>query len=157
MTWTYSVENPVLLTFLIANISSVAKPLTFTNDIVALEADTVPCGWWADDVMVDELATYNWPPTAFTVSFSNTVVDNVPLIFTFSNSALPFCNESILQPFWPDAKFAVSILPLECNIKLFDDIVSVPIVHPAILFSDVPNSTIISLSAVPVPSKIFNP
>ena len=42
-----------------------------------------------DDVSVVEFATYNCPPTALTDSFSNTAVDNVPLILAFSTSRNP--------------------------------------------------------------------
>ena len=50
-----------------------------------------------------EFATYNCPPTALTVSFSNTAVDKVPLIFAFSNSANPLSCADIFQPFKSDA------------------------------------------------------
>ena len=45
-----------------------------------------PPGATAEPVNTDELAIYNCPPTAFTASFSNTAVDNVPLILAFSTS-----------------------------------------------------------------------
>jgi len=68
-----------------------------------------------------ELATYNCPPTALTVSFSNTAVANVPRILIFSNSAVPLPSEDILQPLTLDAKSAVSIVPSECIKILLED------------------------------------
>ena len=50
-----------------------------------------------------EFATYNCPPTALTVSFSNTAVDNVPRIFAFSTSINPLFSAEIFQPFKSDA------------------------------------------------------
>ena len=79
------------------------------------------------------MATYNCPPTAFTVSFSKTAVDNVPRILAFSNSAVPLPSADILQPRRLDAKSAVSIVPLLLINKLSENILLESIVHPAIL------------------------
>ena len=146
-TKTYSVVKPVSLTFFKLNISPCTNPLTLTTLIVAKLADICP-----DPVKAVELATYNWPPTAFTVSFSNTAVDNVPLILTFSNSASPLPSDDILQPFTPLAKSDVSNLPLECIIKLFDTIWSFVIVQPPIVLPSPPSFTNVLESAVPLPS-----
>ena len=73
-----------------------------------------------------ELATYNWPPTAFTVSFSNTVVDKVPLTVTFWNSASPLLAEVNLHPWVLLAKLPVctteqAIEIIKKNIKNLND------------------------------------
>ena len=57
--------------------------MTLTTDIVVCVGECSPSGFCADPVSTVEFATYNCPPTAFTVSFSNTAVDKVPLIVTF--------------------------------------------------------------------------
>ena len=75
----------------------------------------------------------------------------------FSNSAVPLPSEDILQPFTSDAKSEVSNLPLECITKLFEDIVSLAIVQPAIVLPSSPNFTRVSDEPVPVPSNIFIP
>ena len=122
MTCRYSTENPVSPTNLALIISPGANPLTLSILIVTSEADAVS----APAIMIlplfnapnaDAFATINCPPTTLTLSFSNTAVDNVPLILQFSNSAVPFPKLSILQPFRLDAKSALSNLPLECMIK----------------------------------------
>ena len=77
----YSVLNPVLFTFFANKISPAVNPDTFITDIVVSVAATID-----DESNVVELATISWPPTALTVSFSNTAVDNVPLIRAFSTS-----------------------------------------------------------------------
>ena len=94
----YSVENPVGDTFFNESISLGTKPEAFSTDIVVAVGGYVPAGNAADDVNVVEFATYNCPPTALTVSFSNTAVDNVPRIFAFSNSANPLLVDDIDQP-----------------------------------------------------------
>ena len=99
-----------------------------------------------------EFATYNWPPTAFTVSFSNTAVFIVPRIVAFSNSAVPLFSADILQPFTPLAKSDVSNLPLECITKLLDCIWSFVIVQPPIVLPSSPSFTRTSEEPVPVPS-----
>ena len=76
----------------------------FLTDIVAAVAKIEP-------VSVDELAIHNWPPTALTDSFSNVVVLIVPLILTFSNSAVPFPSDDIFHPFNPLAKSLVCKIP----------------------------------------------
>ena len=96
-----------------------------TTLIVAALADIAK-----EPVNVVELATYNCPPTAFTVSFSNTVVFKVPRIEIFSNSAWPLFVESNLKPFTPLAKSFVSIKPLELSVRLAPTIVLEPKVHP---------------------------
>ena len=144
---TYSVEKPVSLTFFKLAISPCTNPLTFSTLIVALLAEVIP----EPDNTV-EFATYNWPPTAFTVSFSNTAVDKVPRIVAFSNSAVPLPSESILHPFTPLAKSAVSNLPLECMTKFCDCIWSFVIVQPPMVFPSPPSFTNILESAVPLPS-----
>ena len=52
----------------------------------------------------------NCPPTAFTLSFSKVVVDNVPRILAFSASIVPFPSVDILIPFNPLVKFFDSII-----------------------------------------------
>ena len=95
-TLTYSVAKPVLLTFFKDNISSATKPVTFSTDIVVCAAVCIPFGAAAEPVRTVEFATYNCPPTALTVSFSNTAVFNVPLILAFSTSKNPpFCAVSL--------------------------------------------------------------
>ena len=84
LTKTYSVEKPVVSTFFIDRISFCEKPLALSTDIVVSAAVTI-----LPDFIVVELATYNCPPTAFTLSFSNTVVDIVPRIRAFSTSKKP--------------------------------------------------------------------
>ena len=147
ITLIYSVVNPVSVTFFKLNISFATNPLTFTTLIVAKLADI-----WPDPVSAVELATYNWPPTAFTVSFSNTAVERVPRIVAFSNSASPLPSEDILQPFTPLAKSAVSNLPLECMIRLSDCIWSFVIVQPPMVLPSPPSFTNMLESAVPLPS-----
>ena len=90
----YSDENPVCVTFLTSAISPSAKPLTFSTDIDVVD---FPTPTW-EPLIVVEFATHNCPPTAFTVSFSNTVVLKVPLIFASSTSKNPFPNVDKLKP-----------------------------------------------------------
>ena len=94
---------------------------------------------------------YNCPPTAFTVSFSNTAVDKVPLILTFSNSASPLFVEAILQPLTPLAKFDVSIVPAEFNIRF--PLLSVVAANAQPPISPVVAVTLPANSAAPV---VFN-
>ena len=54
-----------------------------------------------------EFAIYNLPPTALTVSFSNTEVANVPLTLILSNSATPSSAPLILKPLSLVAKLEV--------------------------------------------------
>ena len=122
-TFIYSTENPVSFTDLTFNTSPAANPETLWQLIVVVEFDIVtapaitnPLAFLNGPICV-ELATINWPPTTLTDSFSNTVVDNVPLIFAFSNSAVPLPTDDILQPFNPLTKSAVSSVPLACNIR----------------------------------------
>ena len=64
----------------------------------------------AEPVMVVEFAMCNCPPTALIVSFSNTVVFNVPRILASSTSILPLPSVDNLIPFNPLAKSVVSIV-----------------------------------------------
>ena len=112
-------------TFLIKRISPCENPLAFLTDIVVSVAVIEP-------VIVVELATHNCPPTAFTDSFSKVVVLNVPLILTFSNSAVPFPSDDIFQPFNPLAKSLVCKIPCGLIIKLPPSIDPVVISHPPI-------------------------
>ena len=121
----YSVWNPVLSTFLAKSISPCENPLAFFTDIVVSADVTEP-------VIVVELATHNCPPTAFTDSFSNVVVLNVPLIRTFSNSAVPFPSDEIFHPFNPLAKSLVCKIPWGFIIRLPPSIEPVVISHPPI-------------------------
>ena len=120
-----SFENPVPDIFFANIISSFTNPLTLStnNDVsdIAAELDSAV-----------EFPTYNIPPTAFTVSFSNVVVLNVPRILMFSNSAVPFPNEDILQPARNGSKSRVRISPDESIIKLLLLIVLLPISNPPI-------------------------
>ena len=123
----YSVPKPVAVTFFAVITSPAAKPLAFATWIVVSLTPTS-----LEPVIVVEFPTYNWPPTALTVSFSNTAVLSVPRMVTCSNSALPLPIDDILQPFTPLWNVEVSSKPLEFITKLFDDIVSVPIFQPPI-------------------------
>ena len=91
---TYSDENPVCVVFLIRAISPSLKPLTLSTDIDVVDFPTPT----SEPLIVVEFATHNCPPTAFTVSFSNTVVLKVPLIFASSTSKNPFLNVDNLNP-----------------------------------------------------------
>ena len=122
----YSVWNPVLSTFLAINISPFVKPLAFFTDIVVDAAGT------CDPVIVVEFAIQTCPPIALTDSFSNVVVLNVPLIRTFSNSAVPFPSDEIFQPFNPLAKSFVCKIPCGFIIRLPPSIEFVLISHPPI-------------------------
>ena len=86
-----------------------------------------------EPVIVVEFPTYNWPPTALTVSFSNTAVLSVPRIVTCSNSALPLPADDILQPLTPVWNVDVSNTPVEFITKLFEEIVPLASVHPPIV------------------------
>ena len=121
----YSVWNPVLSTLLANKISPTENPLAFFTDIVVSPEVTEP-------VIVVELATHNCPPTAFTDSFSKVVVLNVPLILTFSNSAVPFPSDEIFHPFNPLAKSLVCKIPSGFIIRLPPSIDDVVIPHPPI-------------------------
>ena len=101
------------LTFLAVNISPSANPDTFSNDIVVVVAECTPFGATAEPVSTDEFATYNCPPTALTASFSNTAVDNVPLILAFSTSKKPplFAVNLNPDPATLDANPADSMVP----------------------------------------------
>ena len=66
----------------------------------------------SEPVMAVEFATINCPPTAFTVSFSNTVVFNVPRILASSTSKLPLFDVDSLTPFSPLTKSFVSMVSL---------------------------------------------
>ena len=83
-------------------------------------------------MIVVELATHNCPPTAFTDSFSKVVVLNVPLILTFSNSAVPFPSDDIFQPFNPLAKSLVCKIPSGFIIRFPPSIELVVISQPPI-------------------------
>ena len=88
-----------------------------------------------------ELPINNCPPTAFTVSFSNTAVDNVPRILAFPTSKNPLSNAVSLTPLplpaiLPDEKSADSIVPSLFSIKFPPLSVVVPIVQPAISFEN---------------------
>ena len=85
------------------------NPPTLATDIVVSEAATNPSEEPDNTV---EFATYNWPPTAFTDSFSNTAVESVPLILAFSTSRKP-----------PDAAVNLNPLPLTSLAKPSDSIV----------------------------------
>ena len=121
----YSVWNPVLSTFLAKSISPCENPLAFFTDIVVSPAVTEP-------VIVVALATHNCPPTAFTDSFSKVVVLNVPLILTFSNSAVPFPSDEIFHPFNPLAKSLVCKIPSGFIIRFPPSIEPVVIPQPPI-------------------------
>ena len=145
----YSVEKPVELIFLADNTSLAANPVTLSTDIVVAAAViTLP------DLIVVELATYNCPPTAFTLSFSNTVVAIVPRIFAFSTSKNPPFAAVNLNPL-PATLLANpldSIVP-SCRIIILPPVKAVLlIVQPAISLPSCPNFTRMSSSAVPVPS-----
>ena len=84
------------VTFFAVIISPAVNPLAFATWIVVSLAPTS-----FEPVIVVELAIYNCPPTALTLSFSNTAVFIVPRIVTFSNSALPLFADDILQPLTP--------------------------------------------------------
>ena len=105
--------KPVLCIFLIVNISPATNPLAFTTDIVCCVAEWNPPGFSDEPVSTVEFATYNWPPTAFTDSFSNTAVDNVPRILAFSTSKNPPLAAVNLNPLPATslAKPADSIVP----------------------------------------------
>ena len=122
----YSVWNPVPSTFLANKISPRVNPLALATDIVASFAVTF------DPDIVVALVTHNCPPTAFTDSFSNVVVLNVPLILTFSNSAVPFPSDDIFHPLKPLAKSLVCKIPSGFIIKLPPSIEAVVIAQPPI-------------------------
>ena len=84
----YSVENPAGDTFFKDKISLATKPEAFSTDIVVAVGGYVPAGNAADDVNVVEFATYNCPPTALTVSFSNTAVDISNILPPFLDAEL---------------------------------------------------------------------
>ena len=86
-----------------------------------------------DPVSVVELAIHNWPPTALTDSFSNVVVLIVPLIRTFSNSAVPFPSDEIFHPFNPLAKSFVCKIPSGFIKRFPPSIDAVVISQPPIL------------------------
>ena len=86
-----SFEKPWPFTFFANIISSTINPLAFSTTIKSSACAT-------DCVTTVEFASHNWPPTAFTVSFSNTAVLNVPRILIFSNSAKPFAFAEIIHP-----------------------------------------------------------
>ena len=98
------------------------NPVTFSTGI--LVAVALIC---AEPVIVVALPTCNCPPTALTLSFSNTVVDSVPLIFTFCASIIPLSAEDILTPFSPLTKSVVS--------RLVSVIANPPIVPPVEVIS----------------------
>ena len=131
VTYKYSTENPVSPTDLAFKISPVTNPLTFAKLIVTSVAEepelpaiiSLPL---LNGCSVVEFATINCPPTTFTLSFSNTAVESVPLILAFSNSAVPLPNVSILQPFKLVAKSALSIVPSACNINPFSPSANTP-------------------------------
>ena len=85
------------------------NPPTLATDIVVSEAATNPS---EEPDSTVEFAIYNWPPTAFTDSFSNTAVESVPLILAFSTSRKP-----------PDAAVNLNPLPLTSLAKPSDSIV----------------------------------
>ena len=150
----YSVENPVVSTFFTDKTSFCENPLALSTDIVVSVATTI-----LPDLIVVELATYNCPPTAFTLSFSNTVVDIVPRIFAFSTSKKPPFAAVNLNPL-PATLLANpldSIVP-SCRIIILPPVnASLVIVHPAISFPSPPSFTSSLLVPVPVPSNIFIP
>ena len=86
-----------------------------------------------EPVSVVALVTHNCPPTAFTDSFSNVVVLSVPLILTFSNSAVPLPSDDIFQPLNPLAKSLVCKIPAGLIIRFPPSIDAVVISHPPIL------------------------
>ena len=133
VTFMYSVLKPVEWIFFSDNISSATNPVTFTTDIVVCAAVCNPFAAIAEPVRTVEFAMYNCPPTAFTLSFSNTAVDSVPLIVIFWNSAVPLSIADILQPERPDTKFAVSISPSFLNIRFDPEIKLSPSVQPPIV------------------------
>ena len=138
----YSVWNPVLSTFLAKSISPCENPLAFFTDIVVSPAVTEP-------VIVVALATHNCPPTAFTDSFSKVVVLNVPLILTFSNSAVPFPSDEIFHPF---AKPSALIDEDE-----FVSVDAAPSIRAGVLmFSTVKSDRIVALAPIiKLPSPLF--
>ena len=91
-------------------------------------------GCVAEEVNVVELAIYNCPPTAFTLSFSNTAVESVPRILAFSTSRNPPEAAVNLNPL-PGTLLAN---PLDSIVPSLRIIISPPvidtssIVHPAI-------------------------
>ena len=125
------------------------NPLTLSTDIVVAAAVII-----LPDLIVVELATYNCPPTAFTLSFSNTVVAIVPRIFAFSTSKNPPFAAVNLNPL-PATLLANpldSIVP-SCRIIIFPPVkASLLIVQPAISFPSSPSFTSVLPSAVPLPS-----
>ena len=119
----YSVANPVAFTFFADNISFATNPPTFATDIVVSEVPTNPP---KEPDSTVEFATYNWPPTAFTVSFSNTAVANVPRILAFSTSRNP-----------PEAAVNLNPLPFKSLAKPADSIVPslLIIIEPPVISS----------------------
>ena len=111
------------------------------------------------DFIVVEFATYNWPPTAFTLSFSNTVVDIVPRILAFSTSKKPPLAAVNLNPLPGTlvANPADSIVPSWRIIILPPVKAELVIVQPAISFPSPPSFTSSLLVPVPTPSNIFIP
>ena len=84
--------------------SSATNPLAFATWILV---SPVPTCW--EPVIVVEFAISNCPPTAFTLSFSKTVVLKVPRITASSTSNFPLSADDNLSPFTPGAKSLVFI------------------------------------------------
>ena len=159
---TYSVENPLSVTFFKLNISPCTNPVTFSTDIVVSLAGWSPAVLPPpasavgneEPVNVVEFATYNCPPTAFTDSFSNTAVAIVPRILAFSTSKNPPSAAVNLNPL-PATSLAN---PLDSIVPSLRIIIWPPlnlswvIVQPAISFPSCPNFTRVSAEPVPVPS-----
>ena len=147
----YSVWNPVPSTFLANKISPNVNPLAFATDIVVSFAVIF------DPDIVVALVTHNWPPTAFTDSFSKVVVLNVPLILTFSNSAVPFPSEDIFHPLNPLAKSLVCKIPCGFMIRFPPWIEAVVISHPPIEadlnianpWSDIEDDALLAVDGLP--------
>ena len=132
-TFIYSVVNPVELNFFNKIISPASNPLAFATCIVSSSTDIV-----AEPVMVVSFATCSCPPTAFTLSFSNTVVFNVPRILASSTSKNEPTEPSAIStapkknPWVFEAYPCELICPAEFKIKLLEDIKVSVISNPPI-------------------------
>ena len=141
--WTliYSVLKPVPLTFLAITTSPMVNPLTFAT---LADKSLIPI---VEPVTIVAFAICNCPPTAFTLSFSKVVVDNVPRIFAFSASINPFCSVDILTPFSPLTKSLDSIFE--------SVIVNPPIVPPvAVILAAVTTPALVTLNTELAPNAI---
>ena len=105
-TLTYSVENPVSVTFLIVRISPSANPVTLSTINVLEDGDTF--GNSNEDDIIDDDAklTTNVLPASNSLRVS--VTKSPPVSVSRSGPVLKYCAVATFVPFWKNGSFGSS-------------------------------------------------